>query len=207
MNSEPVDFSVVGPPGVQGRRVALRPILRSDYEYLYRLFVDPETAFRWRLRGATPDTRSFESVLWEQVLVQFLIVAPNSGQPLGLVQCFGADLRSGVANLAIVVQKDQTERGIAAEALFLFIDYVFAPWNLRKLYADTPAFNFDRLASANNRYFTVEARLPDRHWYNDRYWDNLILAIHREQWRAVSAKFGRLIRGGCAERSVVQHAR
>jgi RimJ/RimL family protein N-acetyltransferase len=179
-------------PEVRGRRVFLRPIQRADYDYLYQLYVDPESAFRWRLRGATPDPRSFESVLWEQVLVQFLIVKRDDSRPMGLVTCFAADMRSAVANIAIVIQDRYVQQGLGAEALFLFIDYVFGLWNFRKLYAETPAFNFDQFSSAAARYFAVEASLPDRHWFRGRYWDNLILAIERDGWDKVAARFRRI---------------
>jgi hypothetical protein len=78
--------------------------------------------------------------------------------------------------------------------LLLFIDYVFGLWNFRKLYAETPEFNLDRFASASAKYFTIEASVPDRHWFDGRYWDNLILAVDRDGWNQASARFRRALR-------------
>ena len=182
------------PPSVHGRRVALRPVRRQDYEYLYQLAVDPRSAFRWRLRGVTPDPRTFESSLWDQVLVQFVITRRSDDRPIGLVTCFAADMRSSVANLAIVLEHQFTPSALAGEALFLFLDYVFELWNFRKIYAEMPEFNFSSIASGASRWFTVEARVPARYWMFGQYWDNIILSIDRARWPEIASKFGNAVR-------------
>lgn len=181
-------------PEMNGRRVTLRPVTRRDYDYLYELAVDPRSSFRWRLRGTTPDPRSFEQLLWDQILVQFLVVRSQTQQPIGLVSCFAPDLRSGVGNIAALVHPDAIGSGLAGDALALMIDYIFRLWNVRTLYADTPEFNYTFIASGADRLFSVEARVPDRYWHQGRYWDNVILAVKREQWERIAPRILRAVR-------------
>jgi RimJ/RimL family protein N-acetyltransferase len=194
-SDEANEVSTSKPPDVRGRHVALRAIRRPDYDYLYQLAVDPRSAFRWRLRGVTPDPRSFETSLWEQVLVQFAITQHDNDRPIGIVTCYAADLRSGVASIAILLEDQYTMGLLGGEALFLFIDYVLGLWNFRKLYAEMPEFNFASVASGTARWFSVEARLPERYWFRGRYWANVILAVDRNHWADIAKRFGPVVRG------------
>jgi hypothetical protein len=53
---------------------------------------------------------------------------------------------------------------------------------------DVPEYNMDRFKSGIGRYFDVEARLRDHRYFGGRYWDELILALYREQWHDVRSR-------------------
>lgn len=67
-----------------GRWTNLRPIIPADYGYLFSLFTEPRTLFRWNLRGRIPSVEEFPSLLWENVLTQSIIERSVDHRPVGL---------------------------------------------------------------------------------------------------------------------------
>lgn len=58
-------------------------------------------------------------------------------------------------------------------------------WNLRKLYAEIPGYNWDQFESGNGDFFELEATLLD-HDYSGRYWPQFIVSIGRSQWEEMA---------------------
>jgi len=127
--------------------------------------------------------------------VQFLVARSQTGQPVGLVTCFAADLRSGVASLAAHIGPEFIGAGLIGDALALFIEYVLGLWNFRILYAEVPEYNYSQLASGAGTLFSEEARVPERYWHRGRLWDNVILAVRREHWQTIAPRLLRAVRG------------
>ena len=71
-----------------GRRVRLRAVLASDYEFLFQLAVDERTAPHWRYRGAPPRPEAFIGELWDGVLTQFIVERKDQRERLGLVTAY-----------------------------------------------------------------------------------------------------------------------
>ena len=72
-------------PPLSGKRVHLRPVLQSDYDFLYRLFTAEDHTFLWRFRGAAPGPEAFLQMLWQNVLCQFIVSDQRTGDPVGLM--------------------------------------------------------------------------------------------------------------------------
>jgi hypothetical protein len=94
-----------------------------------------------------------------------------------------------------VTRFDLADRTLAFfEGVFLFVDYLFDTWPLRKVYADSLEFNFDQFAGGTATFFEVEGRLKDHVYLKGRYWDQIILAVWRERWKAERARYLKLLR-------------
>lgn len=178
-----------------GRLVALRPVRDADLAFLFALLTDPAVGGRWRFRGAVPRPETFERMLWEGVLAQFVVEGAHDGVARGLVSCYGANLNSGTANLAVALLPSATGVGLGTEAFVLFVDYLFATWTLRKCYLEVPAFNLAQFASAIGRYFHLEGVLSAHEYYAGRYFDSAILACWREDLQRFYAEHPRLAVG------------
>jgi RimJ/RimL family protein N-acetyltransferase len=165
-----------------GRHVRLRPILPSDYEYLYELETNEQITWRWRFRGTTPSPEQFAQMLWEGVLVQFIVEHRETRQRIGRVLAYEANDRHGWCHFAIVMDPSLNRMGWTLEALALFLNYLFKTWNFRKLYAETPEYVYDDFASGAGSSFHVEGRLGRHEWFQGRYWDLLLLAMYREDF-------------------------
>lgn len=179
-------------PPMESWRVALRPVHEHDLTFLYDLSTSGDTAWRWRQRGTTPSPQVFADQLFAGVLTQFIIVDRKDERRLGLVVAYRAEHRNGHAYLGIVVRPDCERRGLAFEALALFIDYLFRLWNFRKLYAEGPEFAFAQFGSAFSRYLEEEGRLQEHYYHDGRYWSYITAALYRERW---NRERGRLLRG------------
>lgn len=177
--------------GTRGRHVSLRPIMPEDLDFLYLLFTDPETGFRWRLRGSTPPRAVFEQALWEQVHAQFLIVSNKQGARAGIATCYAADLHSGHAHVGFTFSPPFQNSGILGEVAIILLDFIFERWPFRKLYFQMPEFIFAEHQRGIGRYLAEEARLAEHHYFDGRYWESVVLSVSASAWREVSQKLRR----------------
>jgi acyl carrier protein/RimJ/RimL family protein N-acetyltransferase len=160
--------------------VALRPVLEADLDYLYGLATSLDTGWRWRLRGTTPSPEEFRRLLWERVLVQYVVTA-GGGDRIGLVQADRLH-RNGYAFLTALFEERAQLHGRAMQAVAQFVDSVFDTWDLERLFAEVPGFNYPLLESGAGRFFEVCGVLPEHDFARGRYWDLYLLVIDRRRW-------------------------
>ena len=172
----------LGPPRLATRRVALRTVGPADLAFLYAIATDPAVSYRWRYRGATPSPEQFATELWQGVLCQYVVGRRDSGQPVGLVSAYQADLANRTCYVALLGDKAHDASGLMLEGALLFVTYLFHTWDLRQLYAEVPGYTLDAFGSGMGRYFHEEGRLVDHSFHAGRFWDLHILAIHRTDW-------------------------
>lgn len=165
-----------------GPNVRLLPVGAGDHDYLFRLIATGEHLVSYRLRGQTPSPESFNRFLWEQVLAQFL-VTDHEGRTIGLVSSFEPNFRHRYAYLAAVADPAFKDSGLVLEGMTLLISYLFAEFDLRKLYAESIESNFAQFQTGAARVFEVEGRLRAHEYVHGNYQDFVILAIWRDTWR------------------------
>jgi RimJ/RimL family protein N-acetyltransferase/acyl carrier protein len=162
------------------------PLLESptqrDFDYLFQLHATGDHLVRYRLRGVTPNPDSFHRLLWEGVTAQF-VVRCERGSPIGLVSCFGADFRNRHAHIGVLGDPAWRNSGLLIAGAWRFIGYLFSGFDLRKLYAEVLASNFERLATGLGRLFELEGRLTGHEYIDGGYQDLLVLALDRDRWR------------------------
>ena len=166
------------------KRVRLRPVLPEDAAFLYSLVMDQTTGVRWRTRGVVPSFEIFVRELWVDVLTQFVVEDIRSNAPVGHVVAYGADLANGWAYLGVAVPAGLMRTGVGIRAANLFVNYLFSTWNFRKLYAETPQYNYSTVSSAQGTGFVLEGHLRENSWYDGRFHDLFLVALYREAWEA-----------------------
>jgi RimJ/RimL family protein N-acetyltransferase len=171
----------VAPP-LEGRHVQLRPLTPRDYESMQRLEFSTDLAIRWRFRGSTPSPELWAQTAWRTVLAQYVVVTPRQQRAIGLVVAYSANYQDQSAYVAAVGFQSQRRSPVMLLGFGLFLNYVFACWQFRKLYLEVPEYNYGQFASGVGRYFQVEARLRDHFFFGGQYWDQLTLAIYRDAW-------------------------
>jgi hypothetical protein len=183
MSSIPVPAPAL--PPLEGVAVSLRPLRPEDYAPIQALEVAGDLAVRWRFRGSTPSPEEWHQRTWSGVLAQFVVVARSSGRPNGLVTCYQPNFQDGYANLAAVRFGGAVRTPVLMLGLALFVDYVFSIWDFHKLYMEAPDFNVAQFASGLGTYFEEEGRLRRHLYIGHARHDQLILALHRDNWIAV----------------------
>lgn len=183
-----------GVPSVRdlvGWTVRLRPVTIEDSRSLYALSTNPETGFRWRYRGRIPSLEEFTENLHRDVLTQFVVSAPKSHEVIGHVAAYRADFRNGHCYIGAVVRPNLIGSGMGAEGAVLLVDYLFANWNFRKIYLEAVSFNVPQFVSGMEKGIRCEGRLTDHHYHDGRFWDLLLLAVHRTDFYAWYPRFKR----------------
>ena len=170
-----------GPP-LEGRRTRLRTLVPADYDYLYALATNEQISHRWQYRGATPSPEAFAQALWRNCLAQFIVEHKETRQRIGHVTAYDASERHGWCRIAVAIDPALSHQGWALESFALFFNYLFTTWNFRKLYGEMLEPAYADMASGANRWFRVEGRLHEHEWYDGRYWDLILLALHRDDW-------------------------
>jgi RimJ/RimL family protein N-acetyltransferase/acyl carrier protein len=164
----------------------LRPLLEvptpRDADYLLQLHTTGDHLVRYRLRGLTPSPESFHRLLWEGVTAQF-VVRTEAGAPVGLVSCFGADFRNRHAHIGVLGDPAWHGSGVLIAGAWRFIGYLFAEFDLRKLYAEVLETNFAAMRTGVGRLFEIEGRLAGHEYLDGGYQDLFVLALDRDRWR------------------------
>jgi RimJ/RimL family protein N-acetyltransferase len=178
-------------PQLRTARIRLRVLDPEDYPSLFRLATDEQVSYLWKYRGATPSYEDFVRTLFPGVICQF-IVSPLEGRDiLGLVVAYNADLRNGYCYGALVMAPKYMNTGLGGEAFALFCNYVFQIWSIRKMYLETLEYQSERFEGAVKAgLIREEGRLREHAFFGDRFWDQLILAVWRED--VEQARAGRL---------------
>jgi hypothetical protein len=180
-------------PTLRGSRFRLVPVHPVHYATLYEIAILESVSFRWRYRGNVPTYEQFvQSLTGGGALCQFAVVPLDGTSVEGLVVAYNASFHDSTAFVAIL-STPGVGSGIV-EAMFVFVDYLLTFWPLRKLYFEMPAFNLAQFESAVRLgILTEEARLRDYHYYQDRYWDKVILSVNRDDARKRLTEFGAIL--------------
>ena len=118
------------------RGVSLRPIGFDDYEAL-RMAEFTSLGPGWRFSGTTPSPQTFMERIWQGVTVQLLCVRESDGEYLGWFQSYNTEPDQGITWLA-AANFGGSSSGFGL-GMFLFLDYLFDTFPLRKVYIESPA--------------------------------------------------------------------
>jgi RimJ/RimL family protein N-acetyltransferase len=143
---------------IHTRRSTLRLIDPSDYPELYELCV-VENGGRWRLGGVLISPEAFPSALWDDVVLQGVIVASFDQAICGFVQIHQPNFVDGVASISAVTRDARRRWGVPVEGVLAMVDVAFDALGLRKLVA-TVSNDDPRFAASLERYCPCEAELP-----------------------------------------------
>jgi RimJ/RimL family protein N-acetyltransferase len=169
------------------RRVHLKRFEESDVPFYMELCSSLDVGRRFRFGGAAVPPQAVVSAIWDGTLVHLVGVGNRSRRRLGVVSVTSADMRNGTAYLSAVSEPTVVGTGLMIEAAALAIDYVFATWPFRKLYAEVPEFNLVSFGSVTRLVFQQEGQLTDHVFMDGRYWDVHILATTRDTWAQEAA--------------------
>jgi RimJ/RimL family protein N-acetyltransferase len=139
----------------------------------------------WRYHGQIPPFEGFVANLYTDVHAQF-VIRLESGQPIGHVVGYAANLQGRHVHLGIVLAETTKGSRYGVPAMSLFIDYLFAVWDFKGIFAETPDFVASPLEASGRTAsalpFVETGRRPDYHYFNGRYYDDKISYLSREAW-------------------------
>jgi len=169
----------------QGRRVILRPVEREDFRSFFAWRSDLSEAHLWTTQGRRVVTfeqfvPDFERLLRDSIV--FVAEEIASGESIGFARAYNLNLVDDIFYAQMYVAPNYRMRAHVWELAALFSDYLFQYYPLRKIYAEVVAHNEYASELYARIGFKNEGRLRDYVWYDDRFWDWLLLALSREDW-------------------------
>jgi RimJ/RimL family protein N-acetyltransferase len=164
-------------------RVGLRPLRPADYDTLYEAVTLTEGGLFEQFQGQTPSPENFVRALWSGVLVQF--VPEQRSKPIGLLVAHGAQLNDGICTVTHVTDEKFSDKA-HGDALSQFIEYLFANWELRKLYMEISERRRSSFLVRGGQAFSEEGCLRDHEFHQGRYWSRYIYALGRDDPRKLN---------------------
>jgi RimJ/RimL family protein N-acetyltransferase len=167
--------------------VALWPVLPDDHEFLFHCSTSEWNNVRWRYHGHVPSVHAFAEHLYSDVHAHF-VVRLVSGEPLGYVVAYAANLRSRHVHVGALFSEPAQGQRFGTRALALFIGYLFDVWDLNGVFAEVPEYTLAPIESTSSGLpsllpFEIVGRRPRFHYQNGQYWDDFIVYLPIEAWR------------------------
>ncbi len=175
---------------LNGKRVILRPVRRSDINLFLKWFNDQEVI--QYLSNYLPMTEMAEEKWIESlattrsktdVVFVMEVKEGSSKKPIGNTGLHGIDSKDQNAWFGIVIgEKDYWSRGYGTEAAQLLIEYGFQQLNLRRISSAVVEFNERSIRMHEKLGFVEEGRRRKATYVNGRFWDDLVYGLLREEW-------------------------
>jgi len=179
----------------EGRKVYLRPVLKSDVDLLTRWFNDPVVGKYTRTRGPLQPAAIEERTIGPSKIDRhaFIIVLKGASAeediPIGWMNIFDIDFVNGTATTgAGIGEKVHWNKGYGTEAKMLLLDFAFNRLNLRKIYSKTYSFNKRSRRYSEKCGYRLEAILKKHHCCDGRLFDELTLSVYADRWRKLWEK-------------------
>jgi len=170
---------------IQGKRVRLRAIERSDIPTFVRWLNDPEVIqylLMYMPFSQAEEERWFENHLNDSHSHIFGIETAE-GKLIGNIGIEQIDWKDRKAVLGIVIgEKDYWGQGYGTDAIRTLLRFAFATMNLNRVQLSV----FDQNERAQRCYhkcgFKPEGRLRQAHFSGGRYHDELVMGILRQEF-------------------------
>jgi len=178
---------------MQSKRVKLRPLLKEDVPSLLRWINDSE--IQQYLSVYLPIMEAEEDEWFANLHKQhnnivFGIVV--DGKLIGNMGLHGINHRNGTATTgALIGYREYWGKGYGSEAKMLLLNYAFNTLNLRKVRSSVIAFNKRSYKYSRKCGYIDQGRLTEEHYAFGKYWDEILLAVFRDDWEPLWDEFAK----------------
>lgn len=90
---------------------------------------------------------------------------------------------------AVIGEKEYWGKGYGSEAKLLLLKYAFDVLNLRKICSAAIAFNERSIRYQERTGYKIEGRRANQIYADGQYWDEVLLAVYREDWLPIWKKY------------------
>lgn len=165
---------------LQGRRVRLVPLDARHLEVVYRWA--SLGAIPWQWGGRALGFDGFREALWQGILAHFMVERISTGEPLGIVTAYGANLHHQHCYIQMGLAPQHRAKAWPLEAGMLFLSYLFGRYNFRKIYGEVAGGARTQFDSALGAMMRIEGNLEDHVFIDGSFRSVLIVSIRRDDW-------------------------
>jgi RimJ/RimL family protein N-acetyltransferase len=170
---------------LRGRKVILRPVEERDIPNMQRWINDQEV-----IRGTLqflPVSETGEREWLERIRKDanavMLAIETHAGRHIGTIGLFGISWRDGTAHTGTLIgEPDCRGKGYGTDAKMALLHYAFHTLNLRKICSSSLEFNAASLHYNLKCGYQEEGRRKQQFFRDGRYWDEIKIAVFREDW-------------------------
>ncbi|HHU04618.1 MAG: GNAT family protein [Saccharofermentanales bacterium] len=124
---------------LQGERVSIRNFEAGDYQAFAELFADEDVLYFYlpgKLQTYRGDALAELLADWNDLDTSFVFTVLQEDKPIGLITCESVDFDMGHLETGIaLISVSERSRGLATEAMNLFIAYLFQDLGLHRINA------------------------------------------------------------------------
>ena len=178
----------IQPPTLKSGKLVLRPVVEEkDLPVLFGWRNDPTTLFLWSPRYYPVSFEQFRQEFLDDTVRQGRIqmIVELEGRIIGTIYFYDYSLNDRNGFLGIYLEPQATGHGHGVIALALFLEYLFAYLNLKKVYANAYNFNPASFKPLEKAGFKLEGCLEGHRYFQGEYHDQCIYAFYREQLEIV----------------------
>lgn len=169
--------------------VFMRPVMPQDHEQLYFASLEPTNSFRWRFRGQTVSFRDFSESLSAGTLCQFAFADIETSGLVAFCSAYNYDPVAHHCTFAVQrLDFDSKYDTSVIESVALFLNYLFETFNVRKVFADIPEYNFPNFGLVKD-VFEMDGEKRDYYWHAGRYWSEMSISTSRDAWLLFASMF------------------
>lgn len=161
----------------------LRCVEPSDLRFIYDLHTEPRIAYRTGF--SYPTFRAFEQAWGRRGWIEAIVSSMKTGEPIGHALAYDLMPRSNSAFVGVAMAPTALGFARGIEAVLIFADYLFATYGFQKLYSQSAQFAYRKLSIGDGVVFHKEGLLLGHDYYDGVYHDSNIVAVTREEWRAL----------------------
>lgn len=175
---------------IQTGRLALRDFKPEDFEAFYATTNDPQ----YRQFYAEGEMRQdFWEELFDRILAGAeaaerksyqLAVCLSEGELIGTCGVRIEDAEHQQASFGCAIGRGYWGKGYAFEAAYGLFDFAFASLPVHRIYAETISENSRARALAERLGMRPEGQLQDHKFFKGRWWDSVIYAILKHEWKS-----------------------
>jgi RimJ/RimL family protein N-acetyltransferase len=178
------------PAELEGERVTLRRCRADDFPAVARWYRDPElanlTRYHTRPMGVEETERFFRTRLLAADALAYAICERPAGRLIGFTTFSALDADNGSVLFHITIgERDAWGRGLGTEATRLMLGHAFERLSLHRVALSVFSYNTRAIRSYEKVGFRVEGRLREAILRDGRYWDEVQMAILRDEWLAL----------------------
>jgi ribosomal-protein-alanine N-acetyltransferase len=176
-------------PVITTERLCIRQMNMGDAEAVFAFKSDPEVTRRY---GQEPHRSIDETRTWLQRrmvdyerrdAIFWVLALKEDDNPLGECCLWNFDTGFHCAEIGYELHSSYWQKGIMAEALSAILTYGFVNIGLHRIEANPLVTNEASQRLLLKLGFTREGILRERHFFHDKYLDQMYFGLLEEEWK------------------------
>ncbi len=165
--------------------IGFRAVERTDIELIRQEHNDESVLLM--LRDPRIITEIQQLQWWESISKNknntvYCIFHKTPEKVIGVWKLQDLDDTNRCTEMGMDIFKEYRSKGFGLKSFHMIFKYLFESINVHTIYAKVGEYNETSLIAAQKAGYKVTGRIPKSLYRNGRYWDNILLAITKDEY-------------------------